>query len=418
MTQSHSDVLIIGGGVIGVCSAYYLAQAGLSVRLLEQERIGSGSSWANAGLVTPSHCVPLAAPGVPKKVLAWMFRPSSPFHLRLRPDLKLFTWLWRFMGYCNRKHLHRSMPVLSDLSRMSSRLYLELAQDPQLNFDFCAAGLLKLAATDKGLEDIITEARLQQTIGVESEILQADQIKRFLPGVPNQARGGIFYPQDQHLNPAKFVTQLAGRLTLQQVAIHTETEVIDFITADRQLRGVKTTCGQFTADQFVLAAGFSSSQLARQLRLRLPVQPAKGYSITVDRPARYPDMPLLLSEAKVAVTPMGDALRFAGTLELAGDDRRMNLKRLRAIARAVPRYLPELEIKDSSVRQIWRGFRPCSPDGLPIIGRTRRYSNLILATGHAMIGQSLGPVTGLLVAQLLSEQEPVIDLEPLSPNRF
>jgi len=418
MSESHSDVLIIGSGVIGVCCGHYLAQSGHRVCLLDRNNIGAGSSWANAGLICTSHCVPLAAPGVPQKVFAWMFRPDSPFYLKLRFDRNLSAWLWSFMRHCNPKHRDRCLPILRDFSRASANLYREFAQDPKLDFDHGAEGLLQVANTDKGFDEIVSEAHLQKSIGVDATIVTPDQIADYLPGIRTRTSGAVFYPEDQHVNPAQFVTQLADRLPKEIVEIHTDTEVIGFETSGGRLIAVETTQGKFTADHFVLAAGSLSPQLARQLDIHLPVQPAKGYSITIPKPQACPRMPLLLAESKVAVTPMGESLRFAGTLELTGHDDRLNLRRVEAIARAIPQYLPDLEMPEPTERELWHGFRPCSPDGLPIIGPTRRYENLILATGHAMMGQALGPATGLLVAQLIGNQTPVVDPTPFSPNRF
>jgi D-amino-acid dehydrogenase len=360
----------------------------------------------------------LAAPGVPQKVFAWMFRPDSPFHLKPRFNRNLLGWLWSFMTHCNQKHRDRSLPILGDLSQASAALYRDFARDPNLDFDHGDDGLLHIANTNKGFADLVSEAELHNAIGVKGTIVTSEEIPDYLPGLRTHVSGAVFYPEDQHVNPAKFVTQLVDQLPGENVSLHEETEVTGFNESGGRLASVETTKGKFTADHFVLAAGSVSPQLTRQLDIHVPVQPAKGYSITIPKPDGCPPTPLLLTESKVAVTPMGESLRFAGTLELTGHDDRLNLRRVQAIVDAVTQYLPDLKLPQPTEREIWHGFRPCTPDGLPIIGPTRRYNNLILATGHAMIGQTLGPATGLLVAQLIARQDPIVDPTPFSPDRF
>lgn len=418
MTESRFDVAIIGSGVIGVCCGYYLAQSGHRVCLLDRNKVGSGSSWGNAGLICTSHCIPLPAPGVPHKVLAWMFRSDSPFHLKPRFDRNLLAWLWSFMTHCSHRHRDRCLPILRDFSQASAALYRDFARNPNLDFDYGDDGLLHIANTNRGFADLVREAEFHNSIGVKGTIVTSEKIPDYLPGLRTRVNGAVFYPEDQHVNPAKFVTQLADQLPSKNVSLHEETEVTGFKESGGRLTSVETTKGKFTADHFVLAAGSVSPQLTRQLDIHVPIQPAKGYSITVAKPPAYPHIPMLLTESKVGVTPMGESLRFAGTLELAGHDDRVNHRRVQAIVNAVGRYLPDLKLPEPTEREIWHGFRPCSPDGLPIIGRTRRLKNLFLATGHAMIGQTLGPATGLLIAQLIANKDPIVDPTPFNPDRF
>ncbi len=257
-----------------------------------------------------------------------------------------------------------------------------------------------------------------QSIGIEAEILDVTEVQALEPGVRADIAGGVLYPQDAHLDPARFVRGLAQQLERKDVEIRTSTEVIGFETSGRRVTVVETTRGDFSAEEIVLAGGAWSPGIAEDLQIDLPIQPAKGYSITVKSPERSPAIPIMLAEAKVAVTPMGEILRFAGTLEMAGFDLSINRRRVDAILRAVSDYLPEIDLENLERIEIWRGLRPCTPDGLPFLGRSRMYDNLTIAAGHATIGLSLGPITGKLVSQLIMDEEPSIDLTLCNVERF
>ncbi len=416
--KHQTEVLVIGGGGVGICSAYYLSEKGLQVTVVDKGEICSGSSYGNAGLIVPSHCLPLAAPGVITKALKWMSDPESPFYIRPRLDLDLLSWLWKFRSACTQRHIRNAMPVIRDLSLASCRLFEDLAAIEGLEFGYQKKGMLQIFLTEQGLEGGVKEARLMQEIGLEASILNPSEIRDLEPNVEIRARGGIFYPQNAHIIPDRFVRELARHIEQKGVEIRPSTEVLGLEISGRNITTVKTTRGDFTARQVVLAGGSWSSGLARELHLNLPIQPAKGYSVTVKRPSPCPAVPLSLAESKVAVTPMGDTLRFAGTLELAGLDLSINRRRVQAILKAVPQYLPELDPETLDLIEIWRGLRPCTPDGLPFLGRSPTYENLVVAAGHAMIGISLSPITGKLVSQLVAGEEPSLDLTLLGVERF
>jgi D-amino-acid dehydrogenase len=408
-------IVIVGGGVVGVCSAYYLARRGLSVTLVEKGDIAAGSSYGNAGLIVPSHSVPLAAPGVLQQGLRWMLDAESPFYIRPRPSRALVRWLLRFRRACTADHVRRSIPLIRDLSRASLGLYRELSALPGLEFGFRQDGVLAVFRTAAGLQHGRREAAVLEGAGIAAKVLDAESARTLEPALRADLAGGVHFPDDAHLTPDRFVRGLARVAEGLGARLLTHTEVLGFARQGRCITKVETTRGDLAADQVILAAGSWSARLAADLGLDLPLEPAKGYSVTCEQPLTGPRMPLLLGESRVAVTPMGDTLRFAGTLELAGLDLAINRRRVAAIRRAVPLYLSE---DRHTVREIWRGLRPCTPDGLPYLGRSARHDNLVVATGHAMIGVSLGPVTGTLVAQLVAGESPTLDLGPLRPERF
>lgn len=410
------QTIVIGGGVAGVCTAYALARRGQPVTLLERGEICSGASHGNAGLLLPSHCVPLAAPGVLGSGLRWLLDPASPFYIRPRLDPALISWLLRFAAACRGSRAHAAMPVVRDLHRASLALYEQIVAERGLRCGFARHGMLMLFRTRAGLAAGIREARLVAERGVAAEPLDEAAVREKVPCARPGVVGGVFYPEDAQVTPGEFVRALAGVAAQLGARVLTHTEVIGFETAGRSLSRVRTTRGDFEAGDVVLAAGSWSPVVARELGLRVPVQPAKGYSVTIRRPESCPALPLLLNEARVGVTPMGDTLRFAGTLELAGLDLSISRRRLDAIVAGARAYLDGLD--QLEVLEIWRGLRPCTPDGLPLIGRARAWDNLTFATGHAMIGISLGPITGELVAQLLCGEPPSLEMGPVSPARF
>ncbi|RME49797.1 MAG: FAD-dependent oxidoreductase [Caldilineae bacterium] len=255
-----------------------------------------------------------------------------------------------------------------------------------------------------------------QKHGVSAAILDGDAARALAPQATDRVVGGVYFPDDAHLTPDRFVQALAQRAVEHGARLETGIDVIGFETGDKRITGVMTNRGVIRADQIVLAAGAWSPQLSRDLDLPLDVQPAKGYSITVERPEGFPELPMHLVEGKVVVTPMGETLRFAGTLELAGLDESVNRRRVEAIRRVVPQYLKVDPY--AGLVEIWRGLRPLSPDTLPVIGRSRRWENLVIATGHGMLGMSLGPITGQLVADLVTGSPPSLDLTPFRPDRM
>ena len=416
--SEQAEILIVGGGAIGVCSAYYLSAAGRDVALVDKGDICSGCSYGNGGLVVPSHSIPLSAPGVVSQSLKWMLNPESPFYIKPRLDRDLISWLWHFRRACNEKHVVRATPVIRAMNMASVALFEDMALLEGMDFGLEKRGTITAYRTEKGLAKAVKDARFLSEMGVETRVLDADEIAALNPGIRIRALGGIFFPEDAHLVPHRFVRGLAEYVGGKGVRIHRETEVLGFKTSRGRVVAVKTNRGDFQAEHIILAGGSWSPMIAKDLRINLPIQPAKGYSITFKRPDVCPTVPFSLGEAKVGITPMGDMLRFAGTLELAGLDFSINQRRVQAILRAVPDYFPDLNPDYLDMIEIWCGLRPCTPDGVPFLGRAPGVENVIVAAGHAMIGISLGPVTGKLVAELISDEVPSIDLSALKVDRF
>lgn len=410
------DVLIVGGGIIGVCAAYYCAAAGASVILAEQDDICAGCSSGNAGLIVPSYSVPLPAPGVPLKALSWLFSPNSSFYVRPRADMGLLRWLRLFVQSSTSQAVRRAIPVIRDLAASSIRLYEEILEAHGISCNYEHKGALELYSTVSGRRDGRSKAELLREFGIASQELTPAAAREMVPAARPGIVGGTYYPGDSHLVPAAFVRGLAKKAESLGARICSGTR-LESLRIDGTAPAARTSAGEILASEIVIATGAWSSRLLEQLGLRLPLQPAKGYSVTLPgSPLSKIDIPLLLHEAKVAVTPMGGFLRFAGALELVGFDLSVSPRRTERLLRSCRAYLSGIEAPGSV--EAWSGLRPCTPDGLPVIGRLEKFKNVLVATGHGMLGVTLGPVTGKIVSEMLSGKTLAFDLSPLSPARF
>lgn len=414
--QDKTDILIIGGGVIGVCIAHYLSESGKTVRIIEKDEVGAACSSKNAGLVVPSHVIPLARPGILTQGVKWLLDSKSPFYIKPRIDFSLFTWLWKFMRASSKKQMLKSIPILHGLLQESHRQFENLAQ--KFDFDWTQKGLLMICKSEQAFAHEIADARLARETGLEVRILNEKEIRELEPNIKINATGGVYYLQDAHIDPILFVQRLVDNFNPHSVTITPHLQATGFELDDYKIRCVKTDTGNFYADEIVIAGGAFSPAISKQLGINIPVQAGKGCSVTVTEPTSLPKIPFILSEAQIAVTPMGNNLRFAGTMELSPPDLSFRQKRTHAMLEKIPGYLPEIDPEPLKRLDTWIGLRPCTPDGLPIISKSEKYKNLTVATGHAMLGMSLAPVTGLLVNDLIDGRQSRLGLKSLSSSRF
>lgn len=412
------DVLVIGGGAVGLCSAYFLCRDGRQVVVIDQGLVGGpqACSYGNAGYIGPSGAMPLAEPGVVRQALRLLADPESPFWIRPRLSYDLVVWLVRFWRACNERQALAGFRVLSDLKRRSLRLFEEINAREGISYGFSAGGKLVVFNTERGFEGGARAARLFQAEGGRATILQPHEVRDVAPEVSPAIRGGVYYDEDCYLNPAEFVREMAGLVERAGGDVRSFAHPFHFEISAGRIRSVTTTLGTVRPREVVLAAGTWSAVVGRRLGLRLPLQSGKGYSITVRKPRNGPTIPIMLGEGKVAITPMGDRLRFAGILELSGLDLSISPRRLDGIRTTVRSYLPTLE--QTETLEVWSGSRPCTPDGLPLIGRSPAHRNLTIACGHAMIGMGLAPITGKLVAQIIGEEPADVDLTPVRVGRY
>ncbi|RMH76173.1 MAG: FAD-dependent oxidoreductase [Actinomyces sp.] len=362
-------------------------------------------------MIVPSHVVPLAAPGVVKQGLRWLLRPDSPFYLRPRADRDLIRWLWTFRRHGTETHVTRSAPLLRALSLASAELFETLQADLG-DVGYAQTGLLMLYHTEKGRRANLEAADLAERCGLRVERLDAGAVREREPALRTPATGAVLYHDDGRVDPDAFLRALAAALEARGMTLHTGRTVTGLLRESGGVAGVQTDAGVLRAPLVVLAAGAWSGRLVRDAGLRLPLQPALGYSLTVPAPDGGPHLPMILTEEKLTVTPMPGRLRVAGTLALVGFDARIDPRRVEPLRRLARTYAPDAEAP------VWAGFRPCSPDGLPYLGPVPGTSGLFVATGHGMMGLTLAPISGKAVATLLAGIPPPLDLAPFAPDRF
>lgn len=410
------DIVILGGGVIGLSTAAECVRRGHRVTVIERSPAQRGSSLGNAGMVVPSHFIPLAAPGMVALGLKWMWNPESPFYIQPRLSWDLFTWAWRFWRASTATHVRESAPLLRDLNLASREAYARLAEEE--DFGLVKKGLLMLCKTARGLEEEGHTAAKALELGVPAAVLDAKGVAALDPAVTMDIAGGVYFPMDCHLQPERYVATLERRIRAGGGTLLYGAEATGWRREGNRLAAVRTTQGEVAGDEFVLCGGAWSPAMIEPLGVRLPMQAGKGYSVTIPAPVELPAICSIFTEARVAVTPMGGALRFGGTMEIAGLNERINPRRVAGIIKAVPHYYPKFEAAHFAGIEPWRGLRPCSPDGLPYLGRTGAASNLVVATGHSMMGLSLAPITGQLAAQIVSDEPTAYDVRLLNPDRY
>ena len=411
-------VTIIGGGVIGLCCAYYLTKAGYSVRVIDRGDIKTGTSFGNAGYVSPSHFVPLASPGIIAKGLQWMLSSTSPFYIKPRMDWDLIRWGFSFWKNATEKTVEKNARPLNDLLHLSRELTSDIKNDLGNSFRMEEIGcfmLYKNADTEKHEIELAKEAK---KFNLETRIMNAQEVQALEPQVEVNVRGGVLYPIDCHLHPGDFMRTLFNYLSNQGVEFQLNSEVTGFQKNGSNVSKVLTDKGDFDCEELVIASGSWLPVVSKSLGVDILLQAGKGYSMTFENMQNNLTYPAILVDHRVAMTPMGNDLRMGGTMEISGLNSPTLIKRAESIFKASKEYYPGLDVKFPSVDKIWSGLRPLSPDGLPYIGRHSKYDNLTIAGGHAMLGLSLAAATGKLVEELVAKSSLSVPLEPFSVERF
>jgi D-amino-acid dehydrogenase len=417
--MTKDSIHIIGGGIVGLCSAWYLHQEGYKVSVIDKSNLSDGTSHGNAGMVVPSHFIPMASPGVIAQGLKWLLNSKSPFYIKPKFESDLLTWLWKFYRSANRDKVETSMPVLFAFNEWSKQLYKELSQLSNFDFAFEEKGLLMLYNTPKQAEEEEELAEEAHRLGIKADILNKIELKNLEPEMDLDVLGGIYFPGDAHLYPNRFIEKMIRALKKGGVDFITDKTIIDFKYKNGQITElVDAQKNNISVENVLLASGSWTGQLLKKIGVKIHLQAGKGYSVTLKEPALRPRIPTILSEAKVAITPMGNDLRIGGTLELGGITDTINQNRLAGILESIPAYYNNLEIPNANKLEVWKGYRPCTPDGMPYIGQTKKLKNLIVATGHGMMGLSLGPATGKLVSQIATGQKTNIDTKLFEIDRF
>lgn len=400
-----------------MCSAYYLQKEGHQVTVIDKSNITSGASFVNAGYITPSHIIPLAAPGMIAQGIKWMFDSTSPFYMKPRFDIDFFKWSWYFHRSSTKEKVKKAIPVIKDINLLSRGLFEDMKSSGDMgDFHLERRGLLMLYKTEAAYQHEMEVAKKASFLGLEVSELNKLELNKIEPNVKIDAEGAIHYECDAHTTPTEFMPKLLKYLKSVGVDIRTDEEVLDLLVRDGKIDNIVTAKNKYTADEVVLSAGSWSGVLSKKLHIKLPMQAGKGYRIDVARPTGI-SLPAILLEAKMAVTPMQGFTRFAGTMEFSGINAVIRKERVLAVANGATKFYPELKITEKEIAEAKTGMRPVSPDGLPYIGRSKSLKNLTFATGHAMMGWSLGPATGKLVSEIIDGKPTSIDLSAFDPNR-
>ncbi len=417
MNETPRQVVVIGGGVIGAACAYYLSRGGVSVTVVDQGRFGRGCSHGNCGFVSPSHVLPLASPGAIGMALRRAVRRNSPIKIRPRLDVALWSWFYRFARRCNADCMLESARAIQALLNSSRRLYDELIGEERIDCEWQTRGMLFVLQSQAGMEHFAaTNELLRESFNAGAKRIGGDELVAVEPALKPGLAGAWLYECDAHLRPDKLMSEWRRMLEVRGVKVVEECSVQRVVREGVRARAVETSHGAIAGDAFIFATGAWTPKLNSELGCRVPIQPGKGYSITMRRPERCPKYPLIFEEHRVAVTPMRSAYRLGSTMEFAGYDSTLRRDRLQLLKDAAALYLHEPYC--DPVEEEWFGWRPMTFDGKPIIDRSPAMSNVLIAAGHNMLGLSMAPATGRLVAEMLTGGRPHVDPAPYAVTRF
>ena len=408
------DVAVIGGGSVGLMAALELARRGFRTVVLERAGdLLSSCSAGSAGLLSPAHSTPLATASAVREGIRHMLRRDSPFSMRPRPGL--VTWLLRFMLAARADRVRTGTAVIRELSFRSLELHQAL-DDEGLDTGFRPIGALNVYETEPAFAAGRLESEVLARYEIKSQVLDPAEARELEPALSDRIVGGVLYPDEAQCEPERFMRAAAEAARAAGVRVVTHAEVFELRTHSRRVTVLETAVGEVRPREVVVANGAWAAKVARRAGVTLPIEGGKGYHVDLERSPSDPAIPVYMQEARVIATPFDDRLRLAGTLQLTGLDMRVDRVRVGATLNAGVRTLRGIDA--SRVTGVWRGIRPCTPDGLPVIGRSERVTNVVFAAGHAMKGLHLAPGTGRLVAELVAGDEPMQDLAPFSPDRF
>jgi D-amino-acid dehydrogenase len=412
--------IVVGGGIIGLSSAFYLNKSGWDVTVIDKNDFSDNCSYGNAGYISPSHFTQLATPGIVKKGLKWMWNSKSPFYVQPRLDWNLIDWGLKFMRSATKERVEKAAIPLRDIALISKMEYELWTKIQGFDFAYEHKGLLEVFQTAEGEEHAHHTCEKAIEIGLtDSVMLNKEELQQLEPGTQINAKGALFFKCDAHCYPNKLMKDLGNYLKNQRVQFIPDSEVVQVETGGGKIKKIMTTGKSFEADEIILATGSWGRKTAKLLDIKIPLMPGRGYSITLENSPYKLNHPAVLIEGRVAITPMnGNKIRFGGTMEITSHKTPPRMNRVQGILDAVKRFYPDFDIQLPSKEKVWYGYRPCSADGLPYIGRVKKYDNLTIATGHSMLGLSLGAGTGKLVSEIVNHQVASMDIKPFAVERF
>lgn len=414
----NKSVIIVGGGITGLCSAYYLHKEGVSVTVMDGGDITDGCSFGNMGFLSPSHFIPLASPGIISEGLKYMLSSKSPFYMKPRLNMDFIKWGLQFYKNSTQRVVGQNIPHLSRLLQRSRRLMNEIKDEIGDVFDMEEIGCLMMCKSEHSFEHELKLADTAETLGLKVERLSGVQVQALEPEVEVNVTGAVLFRDDAHLDPGKFMMALKNFLEKKGVQFLLNSTVTGFKQWRETVTEVHTKDGSHSADYFVLSTGSWLPVIARKLGISLQLQPGKGYSYTYNHVHKNIRYPAILVDGRCAITPWKNKLRIGGTMEFSGINNTILPGRVQGIFNSVKSFYPGLEVSPPDIKKVWTGLRPVTPDGLPYIGKPARYNNIVIAGGHAMLGISEGAGTGKIVSEIIHGTSNDSDLYPFRIDRF
>lgn len=415
--SEKEPIIVVGAGIIGLSCAHYLSEAGYRVTVIDKDGVAQGCSHGNCGYICPSHVLPLTEPGAISIAMKSLFKPDAPFRVKPRLSPALWIWMLQFARRCTHRQMLAGAIPLKAILDSSMNEYRRLVADGALEGEWKEKGLLYVFRTAKGMGTFAEADRLlAEHFGVSATRIEGADLPDLEPALKPGLAGAFNYPEDTHVRPDVLTRNWASNLRAKGVEIIEQCELRGVEKREGKALRLATTKGDMTADKFVFATGALSAKLGPELQCRIPIEPGKGYSVTMKRPTICPERPMLFPEHKVGVTPFDAGYRLGSMMEFAGFDESIRERRIQQLRNSAEPYL--IEPHTEEVEEKWFGWRPMTWDSLPIIGRAPRLGNVWLATGHNMLGLSLGPATGRLIAEMVQGKETHIDAAGFSPARF
>lgn len=415
--RQQESAIIVGGGIVGIACAHYLAKTGIKVTVVERGQIAKACSHANCGYICPSHVLPLTEPAVLVEGIKSMFQPNSPLRVRPRLDAGFWNWMTQFARRCTHSQVLAAGHHLKSILDSSINEYRHLIPFESIDCEWRETGLMYVFETTKALAAFgKTDQMLREQFDVGAERIDGADLAELEPALKPTLAGAYLYKGDASVRPDLLNTAWTNRLRERGVTFREKCDVQGIERTDGRIARITTSDGHLTADHFVFAAGAHSPQLARPLGIKIPIEPGKGYSVTMERPDVCPTRPMLFPERRVGVSPFEEGYRLGSMMEFVGYDSTIPDKRIEKLRESAAPYLRDFQ--PTAEQERWYGWRPMTWDSLPIIGRVPRLSNAYLATGHNMLGLSLAPATGRMIAEMISGQATHINDTPFSPSRF
>ena len=411
-----AKVVIVGGGVIGMATAYYLKKIGHEIVIIDKGEPGVGCSSGNMGWVCPSLSDPVPAPGLIGTSLKWMLKRDSPLYIKPSAIPALSGWLYLFWKSCNIASYKKGFNAGLELSRNTLNLFDELSKDGSIEFEQYRQGLLFVFLNEDYIEEKFEAYRIVEKFGLPSPIKKTkEQVLKMEPNLSHNVAGGLYLPSERHIRPESFTKALAKWLIRNGVDIQSHNEVNGFAVTGDKVTGIKSSRGTVEGDQFLITTGAWAGKMLSKVGINVPLTAGKGYSLTVASPKNQFSQPLYLGDSRVTISPFKDAVRIGGTMEISGINTLLDQRRIEGLRRSANQYLKEPIL---GKEQAWTGMRPMTPDGLPILGKVPGLNNMYIATGHAMSGISMSLSTGWAMADVISTGKSEIDLAPFAADRF